>query len=59
MAHKILDVLLRLWGSVEYCNGRALIKEDLALAREQRDELDALMTTLSVIIPNANKQHDG
>jgi len=35
-----------------------LIKEDLALAREQRDELEALMTELRVKIPNANKQHD-
>ena len=33
-----------------------LIKEDLALAREQRDELEALMTALCVIIPKANKQ---
>ena len=36
----------------------ALIKEDLDLARDQRDELEALMTELRVKIPNANKHHD-
>lgn len=35
-----------------------LIKEELVLAREQRDELEALMTAMSVIIVNANKQYD-
>lgn len=35
-----------------------LIKEDLALAHEQRDELEALMTELCVIIPNVNRKHD-
>ncbi|HZK55832.1 MAG TPA: hypothetical protein VFC84_16820 [Desulfosporosinus sp.] len=33
-----------------------LIKEDLELAREQRDELEALMTELRVKSPNTNKE---